>query len=57
MSDFIKNISSRVSKNPNGDIRVPSGIKDVLSDMGAKGGQKYSNLIDKMVDSIFEKKK
>ncbi len=57
MSDFFKNISALVPRNANGDVMVPSGIKNVLSDVGAKGGQKYSNFIDKIVDSIFKKKK
>lgn len=57
MSDFFKNISALVPRNANGDVMVPSGIKNVLSDVGAKGGQKYSNFIDKIVDLIFKKKK
>lgn len=57
MSEFFKNLSALVPKNANGDIMVPSGIKNVLSDVGEKGGQKYSNFIDKIVDSIFKKKK
>lgn len=57
MSDFLKKISDFVPKNDNGDVMVPPSVKNIFSDMGAKGGQKYSNFIDRIVDSILTKKK
>lgn len=57
MSDLFKKISDFVPKNDNGDVMVPPSVKNIFSDMGAKGGQKYSNFIDRIVDSILTKKK
>lgn len=56
MDKFFENISSLVPKNGNGDIIVPDGIKSKISNVGVKGGQKYSDFVDSIVDLIFKKK-
>lgn len=57
MNKFSENIFSLIQKNGNGDITVPSGIKSTLSNIGARGGQKYSDFVDFVVDFIFKKNK
>lgn len=57
MNKFFENISSLVPKNGNGDILVPDGVKSSISNVGVKGGQKYSDVVDSIVDFIFKKKK
>lgn len=57
MNKFFENISSLVPKNGNGDIIVPNSIKSRIFNVGVKGGQKYSDVVDSIVDLIFKKKK
>lgn len=56
MNKFFENTSSLVPKNGNDDILVPDGIKSRISNIGVKGGQKYSDAVDSIVDFIFKKK-
>lgn len=56
MNKFSENISSLIPKNDTGDIIVPDGIKSRISNVGVKGGQKYSDFVDSVVDLIFKKK-
>ena len=57
MNKFFENITSLISKNSNGDMIVPDGIKSRISNIGVQGGQKYSDVVDSIVDFIFNKKK
>ena len=57
MNKFFENISSLIPKNSNGDMIVPDGIKSRISNIGVQGGQKYSDVVDSIVDFIFKKKK
>jgi hypothetical protein len=40
---------------PNADSFIPDYIEKNLKDIGTKGGQKYSDFIDKIVDAIFKR--
>lgn len=57
MNKFSENLSSLIPKNVNGDVIVPDGIKSKISNIGVRGGQKYSDLVDFIVDFIFRKRK
>ena len=57
MNKILENNSSLVPKNDTGDILVPDGIKTWISSIGVKGGQKYSDFVDSVVDLIFKKNK
>ena len=52
MEDFLK--QKMISSNNGGHI-IPHNVKDNLTKLGDNAGQKYSNLVDKIVDLIFKK--
>lgn len=55
MGNFLERvIGSMPTTNSNGDI-IPSNIQRNLKSIGEKGGQKYSNIVDKIVDTILQK--
>lgn len=56
MNKLFDNISSLIPKNSNGDMIVPDDIKSRITNIGAQGGQKYSDVVDSIVDFIFNKK-
>lgn len=40
----------------NGDIMIPKKVTNTLKSVGVKGGKKYCDLVDAIVDLIFKKK-
>lgn len=55
MGNFLEKIASNLPIGSGEGSIIPTNIADNLSNIGQKGGQKYSNLVDKVVDSIFKK--
>lgn len=54
-NNILKKIVSNIpATNGNGSI-IPSNIRANLEKIGEKGGQRYSDLVDKIVDLIFKK--
>jgi len=51
LEKFVKNIP--LTSNQGG--LIPNNIKENLENLGTKGGQKYSDLVDKIIDLIFKK--
>ena len=55
MGNFLEKLVNNIpSTNNNGSI-IPPNVQGNLRDLGEKGGEKYSNLVDKIVDIIFKK--
>lgn len=54
MGNFLEKVVKIIpSSSDNGSV-IPSNVQGNLRNLGEKGGQKYSNLIDKLVDSILK---
>ncbi len=55
MGNFLEKVVKNIpTTNNNGNI-IPNNIQGNLRHLGEKGGQKYSNFVDKIVDLIFKK--
>ena len=55
MGNFLEKVVKFIpSSNDNGSI-IPNNVQGNLRNIGEKGGQKYSNLVDKLVDTILKK--
>lgn len=55
MGSFLEKVVKNIpTTNNNGSI-IPNKVQGNLKYIGEKGGQKYSNLVDKIVDLIFKK--
>lgn len=57
MGDFLDKLSPLIPKNDEGGVPIPGHIKDNLTKIGEKGGQKYSDFVDFVVDSLFKRNK
>lgn len=55
MGNFLEKVISNLPANNNNGSIIPSAVQDNLKSLGEKGGQKYSDLVDKIVDSILKK--
>lgn len=54
MGNFLEKVVKNIpTTNNNGNI-IPNNIQGNLRHLGEKGGQKYSNFVDKIVDLIFK---
>lgn len=55
MGNFLKkNVNNIPTTNNNRSI-IPNNVQENLRYLGEKGGQKYSDFVDKIVDLIFKK--
>lgn len=55
MSKFLEKITRSSLQGNQGDLMIPTEIQKNLSELGNKAGQKYSDIIDRIVDAIFKK--
>lgn len=55
MGNIIEKISGSLSENVGRGSLIPPQVRKNLEQIGQKGGEKYSNLVDKLVDIILKK--
>ena len=55
MGNFLEKLTNIIPANNGGGDIIPTNVQNNLRNLGEKGGQKYSNLVDKLVDTILKK--
>ena len=55
MGSFLEKVVSSIPTTINNGGSIPNKVQGNLKNIGERGGQKYSNFVDKIVDSIFKK--
>lgn len=55
MGNFLEKVVKIIPTTNNNGRIIPNNVQGSLKDLGEKGGQMYSNLIDKIVDVILKK--
>lgn len=54
MGNFLEKVVKIIPSNNNNGNLIPNNVQGNLRNIGEKGGKKYSDLVDKLVDSIFK---
>lgn len=55
MENFLEKISGSLPENVGKGSLIPPQVRKNLEQIGQKGGEKYSNFVDKLVDMILKK--
>lgn len=55
MGNFLEKVVKNIPTTTNNGSIIPNNVQGNLKNLGEKGGQKFSDLVDKIVDLIFKK--